>query len=108
MRIRLAGTEAHLEGDWTITGVVKNIDSLADSLQQLEAMEEKKLRINCGRINTVDSGGLQLLYVWMQCARFRGIEPTLVNMSDRLRQKIKGLMGHCLTDSHPEAPMMAG
>lgn len=63
MPIRMAGKEAHLEGDWTLTEVTRNLDSLALSLQQLESESEKNLRIYCGQIKEADICGLQLLNV---------------------------------------------
>lgn len=108
MSIRMAGKEAHLEGNWTLTEVTRNLDSLALSLQQLESGSEKKLRIDCGQMKEADICGLQLLNVWMQCARFRGVEPTLVNVPERLQHAMEVLIGHCFIDAYPDAAMMAG
>lgn len=108
MTISMIGTEARLEGDWTLTGVTRNLDSLAHSLQQLEPGSEKNLRIDCGQIKEADISGLQLLNVWMQCARFRGMEPTLVNVPERLRHSMQVLIGHCFIDAYPDAALMAG
>jgi len=84
-------TVAHLQGDLTRTGVTgSTIDELAVSLGQLESGGKKNVRIDCGRIRTADVSGLQLLYVWMQCARFRGVESELVNLSDSLQQAMQG------------------
>ncbi len=88
---------AYLYGNLTHTGVTNNIiKSLAVSLQMTEAAGEKNIRIDCGKIHSADIKGLQLLYVWMHCARFRGVEPELVNLSDGLQQSMQGLgLGHC-------------
>jgi ABC-type transporter Mla MlaB component len=99
MTICIAGTEARLEGDWTLTGVTRNLDSLALSLQQLESGSGKKLRIDCGQMEEADISGLQLLNVWMQCVRFRGVEPTLVNVPEKLRHAMQVLVGYCLMDT---------
>jgi anti-anti-sigma regulatory factor len=88
MTVRMVGTVAHLEGDWTMTGVADNLDSLVLSLNQLEFIGEKNIQINCGQIEETDTSGLQLLYVWVECARLRGIEPKLVNVTDRMRRAI--------------------
>ncbi len=90
---------AYLHGNLTHTGVTDNIiKSLAVSLQQIEADGEKKIRIDCGKIHSADMSGLQLLYVWMHCARFRGVEPELVNLSDALQRSMQNLgLEHCFS-----------
>jgi anti-anti-sigma regulatory factor len=107
MKICTKGTVAHLQGDLTHTGVTNNIaDSLAVALQIIVSGGDKYIHIDCERIRSADISGLQLLYVWMQCARFRGVEPALVNLSDSLRQTIQRMgFGHCFTGNgtHPEA-----
>ena len=97
MKFCTEGTIAHLQGDLTHTGVTHNIiNSLAVSLQKITSGREKNIRIDCGEIRSADVSGLQLLYVWMQCARFRGVEPKLVNLSNSLHLAIQGLaLGHC-------------
>ena len=100
MTIYMEGTVAHLQGDLTSSGVTHgNIDSLTASLLQLNS-GGKKLRIDCGKIAAADVSGLQLLYVWMQCARFRGVEPELVNLPVSLQQSMQGL-GHCFQATAP-------
>lgn len=91
MTVRIAGTMAHLEGDWTLTGVADNIESLILSLNQMESGGEKSLLINCGQIEETDTGGLQLLNVWVECARLRGIELKLVNMTESMQRAIHEL-----------------
>ena len=46
----MIGTVARLEGDWTMTGVADNIDSLVLPLNQLEYESKKSFLINCGQI----------------------------------------------------------
>ena len=108
MTICMTGTEARLEGDWTITGVTSNIDSMALSLQQLEPGSGKNLRVDCGEIKEADISGLQLLNVWIQCARFRGVEPMLVNVPNKLRHAMQILVGDRIMDACPEAVMVTG
>jgi anti-anti-sigma regulatory factor len=91
MSVRMAGTVAHLEGDWTMTGVADNIDSMLISLDQLQSRGEKSFQINCGQVVETDTSGLQLLNVWVECARLRGIEPTLVNMNAGMQRAIHEL-----------------
>ena len=96
MPIRMAGTVAHLEGDWTLFGAAQNIESLALSLQQIKSDGIRSLRIDCRQVVKTDASGLQLLHVWLECARMRGVEPTLVNVPERLLHAMQGLVGHCL------------
>jgi ABC-type transporter Mla MlaB component len=92
MTIRIAGTEAHLEGDWTLSGASRNLSLLSYSLQQFEPGSRQSLRIDCGGIHKVDMNGMQLLNVWLQCFRFRGVETTLVNVPESLRHSMHGLV----------------
>jgi ABC-type transporter Mla MlaB component len=100
------GSVAHLQGHLTHSGVTHSIvNSLGASLQQIVSAGEKYFRIDCGMIRTADLSGLQLLYVWMQCARFRGVEPELVNLPNSLQKTMQRMgLGHCFTgnSSHPE------
>ena len=43
MNVRIAGSVAYLEGNWTMTGVSANIDSLIHTLDLLESEGEKPL-----------------------------------------------------------------
>ena len=63
-----AGVAAYLQGDLTLSGMTyKSIDSLADSLRQIESAGGMKIRIDCGRVRAADISGMQILDVWMQC-----------------------------------------
>jgi anti-anti-sigma regulatory factor len=106
MAISTEGSVAHIQGDLTHTGVTNNIiHSLAGTLQKIVSGGDKYISIDCKGISTADISGLQLLYVWMQSARFRGVEPELVNLSDSLLQSFERMgFGCCFTgnSSHPE------
>lgn len=92
MALYSAGTVAHLKGDLTHSGVTHTIiNSLSASLQKIAAGSEKKFRIDCTKIRSADSSGLQLLYVLMQCARLSGVEPELINLPVSLRQSMQKL-----------------
>jgi anti-anti-sigma regulatory factor len=97
---------ACLRGDLTHSGVTYNIiNSLAVTLQKIVSGGNKCIRIDCKGIRTADISGLQLLYIWMQSARFRGVEPELVNMSDNLLETFNEMgFGCCFTgdSSHPD------
>ena len=108
MKISNDGTVAHLQGDLTYSGVTNNINNLlAASLQKTVSGRDKKILIDCERIYIADNNGLQLLYAWLQCARFMGGEPSLVNLSASLRQTIQRMgFEHCFTcfNTHPDTP----
>jgi len=92
MEVTTTGTVAQLQGDLTHSGVSHCIIRLlAASLQQIVAGGLKTLHIDCGRIRSADTSGLQLLYVWMQCARFRGVQPELINLPEYLQQTLRGM-----------------
>lgn len=101
MKIYTKGTVAHLHGDLTHSGVTHNIvNTLAASLQKLGSAGEKSFHIDCAKVLSADISGLQLLYVWMQCVKFRGVEATLVNLPERLQQDIRRLeLGHCFVNA---------
>lgn len=84
MSIYLTGAEAQMEGDWTLAGAARNIDSLAKLLHQLETGKEKVLRIDCRKVSRADASGLQVLHVWLECVRMRGVEPTLFNIPEKM------------------------
>jgi len=100
MKVCMNGSVGHLQGELTNSAVTDScIASLTVSLQQIASRGEKKMRIDCKRISRVDMSGLRLLYVWMQCARFRGVELQLVNLSDALLQLMETFgLGHGFTD----------
>jgi len=106
MTIRMVGAEVHLDGDWTLSGAAQHIDSLALSLQQIESGMEKNLRIDCRQVTKADASGLQLLHVWLECARLRGAEPTLVNIPERLQQAMQGLIGDCFVAVCPDEAVL--
>lgn len=103
--ICMTGSEARLEGDWTLTGVTRNIDALAHSLQQLHP-ENKNIQIDCGRMIGADLCGLEFLNVWLQCVRHRGVEPMLVNVPEKLKHTMHAVMGPFFTRICPETAML--
>ncbi|MDD5284369.1 MAG: STAS domain-containing protein [Desulfuromonadaceae bacterium] len=104
MAKRTAGGKHNLSGDWTISGVMSQVDSLSDSLQKGGTGRKKNLHVDCARISNIDMSGLQLLHVWIECARMRGISPQLVNLPDGMQETIRRLgLGKCFTDSYPDA-----
>lgn len=78
---------AYLRGDWTVTALTKEkIELLADVLQQTEDGHCSKLQVDCRDMTTTDRAGLELLQVWLQCARLRGLEPELINLPDQIKR----------------------
>lgn len=103
MATRTTDGNHHLSGDWTISGVVSQIDSLSQSLQKLASARNKRIHIDCEHIESIDMSGLQLLHVWMELVRMRGMETQLHNLPDGMRQTIKRLgLGHSFTDNYPD------
>ena len=101
MAVRMVGTVAHLEDDWTITGVSDNIGSLVLFLNQMESEGRKSFQINCEQIEETDTSGLQLLNVWVECARLRGIELKLVNVTDGMQRAIHEFgFSQCFSETH--------
>ena len=93
------GATRRLKGDLTCSGVTcRSIAALTSSLHRIVAAGEKKIRIDCARIRRADISGMQLLYVWMHCAKLNGVALELVNLSyslQRLMRKLK--LGHCFS-----------
>jgi len=97
-------TKHQLSGDWTIFGLVHQVDWLSKSLEKLASAGKKTVHIDCGRIDAIDMSGLQLLQVWMQCAKARGIQAHLINLPDYMQQTIQTMgLGQCFTDNYPDA-----
>ncbi len=101
MKILSKGTIAHLHGGLTHSGVTYNIvNTLAASLEKLGSGGEKSFYIDCGKVLSADVSGLQLLYVWIQCAKFKGVEAILVILPERLKQDMQRIeLGHCFVNT---------
>lgn len=97
MTFCMEGAVAHLQGDLTNSGMTQSsIAAMEVSLREIETCGEKNVSIDCGRIRAADRSGLQMLYVWMQCARFRGVESELIHLSSSLQQAMLGMgLVHC-------------
>ena len=105
MKIGISGTGVHLEGDWSLAGVTQSaIDSLAVALQQLEAVGASRLDVDCRQVNAIDTNGQQILYVWLQCLRFRGVEPEVINFPDNLQNISKSLQPSSSDTAGPSTP----
>jgi len=97
MRMYSQGNVEFLRGDLTRSGIGLNvINSLSHSLDKVSFRRDNRIRIDCGGVHTADMSGLQLLYVWLQCAKLRGVESELVNLSDSLQNTIHAMgLEHC-------------
>lgn len=92
MSIDMEGRVAHLSGDWTVSSLTKlKIELLTDVLQQIGDGHGWKLQVDCREMTATDRAGLELLHVWLQCARFRGFEPELIHMPEKLRLPLQSL-----------------
>jgi ABC-type transporter Mla MlaB component len=97
------GAAIKLSGHWNLSGLVHQIESLS-SLHQSEPGLGKRFHIDCSEINSVDMSGLQLLFVWIQCIRMRGVKPELINLPDGMQQTIKTLgLENCFLDFSTDA-----
>lgn len=103
MKIKLSNNVACVAGNWTLTGVTQGaIKSLVANLNQLDHLGERPLKVDCRQISAIDASGQQLLAVWLQCARLRGIVPELVNAPPELQQYLTTLEpGRSHKHSHP-------
>jgi len=72
---------AYLEGDWTINGVVGQIDPLME-LSSSWDRNGSEVKIDCSGIAQIDLCGFQLLYTWLHCLEIRGIRQKLVNVPE--------------------------
>ena len=101
MSIHTASTDANVPENTMISGIVENMDSLLFSLNRIEAHGLKRCNIDCRQITEEDINALQYLNIFMLCARLRGLEPNLVNLTDTTRQTIQALdLRHCYIDEH--------
>ena len=75
-----------LSGDWTITGVVGQLNLLSSSLSALKSAGKKSVHIDCGKIHAIDMSGLQLIHAWMELVEMRGINTELINLPEHLHQ----------------------
>jgi ABC-type transporter Mla MlaB component len=90
------GSHGLLQGELTDTRITGSVvAALSTALQKLEAGSAGKIRIDCARILRADLGGLRFLYVWLQCARLRGLDLELINPSDCLQLVMRSFgLGH--------------
>jgi anti-anti-sigma regulatory factor len=89
MVIYFKGSVAYLQGDLTYSGMTRGgIDSMAVCLRHIKSSGGKNMSIDCEQVRAVDANGLQLLGVWMECARLSGVEPILLNMPGNLQQAL--------------------
>lgn len=104
MTISMAGEVIRLKGDLTSIGLTScSINSMSGSLNQIESGQNKEIRVDCGEIRSADTMGLQLFYVWVQCAKLRGGELVLLNLPERLKRTMQELgFWHCFSGIHTD------
>jgi len=92
-----------LSGDWSISGLMKQLDSLTDYLQKLELKQNEKLFVDCAKINVIDIDGLRFLKAWQEFARMRGVEYRLINLPAHMCAAIRTLgFDQSFSDCFPE------
>jgi ABC-type transporter Mla MlaB component len=79
-----SSVSAYLEGDWTINGIVRQIDPLME-LSSCWDRSGSEVKIDCSGIAEIDLCGFQLLYTWLHCLEIRGIKQQLVNVSEAVQ-----------------------
>ena len=93
------GSRHYLEGDWTLTGVTKQLGGLSSSLQKLKSANHKSVHIDCSKIEAIDLSGLDLLRVWVELLKIHGVEPNIVNPTDYVQNNIHRLgVNQCFAD----------
>lgn len=85
-----SGTQStKLIGDWTIEGVGQQLHQLNDLPICNGAIDSgSTVAIDCAGIERIDMSGLQLLYVWIQCIRLRGFQPSLCNIPEKMMSSL--------------------
>jgi ABC-type transporter Mla MlaB component len=92
------GTRVTLRGNWKLSSVISQIESLS-ALRQQESGQSEGYRIDCAGIGSIDREGLQVLHVWMQCVRLRGPKPELINLPADMLESIQRLgLERCFSD----------
>jgi len=93
-----------LTGDWSMTGVVKQLDSLTKTLDALDPAQNKILHVDCAKVNNIDMSGLQLLHVWRECAGMRGVEFRMHNIPEQMHKIIQSVgLGQSFYGCFPDA-----
>lgn len=96
MRVQMSGSTARLVGDWSLAGVNQhNLDTLSAALQQIEPAATRRLLIDCRQVHALDATGRQILTVWLQCVKLRGVEPELLIPANTLQQTFRDLGIRC-------------
>ena len=83
------GNKYFLSGNWTISGGVKLVDLLSTTLNKMESGQDNKLYVDCAKIDSIDVDGLQLLHVWIECARIRGLEVKLDHLPPYMQKNMQ-------------------
>ena len=86
MALQTTESILNLSGDWTISGVVGQLDLLSSSLNALASAGKNRVHIDCGKIHAIDMSGLQLLHAWLDLVEMRGINTELINLPEHRHQ----------------------
>ncbi len=80
-----------LSGEWTISEIDSQFNSLNETLRKLPLGGKKSVQVDCAGIGSIDMSGLQLIHVWMECAKMQGVTVELMNTPNCMRQSIRQL-----------------
>ncbi|ABL00283.1 STAS domain-containing protein [Pelobacter propionicus] len=95
-------TRVTLWGHWDLSSVIRQIELLS-ALRQLGSGGAERYSIDCAGIGSIDREGLQVLHVWMQCARLHGLKPELSNLPAGMLETIQRLgLERCFADFYAE------
>lgn len=92
-----------LSGDWTISGVVRQLQTLT-SFQQTVSTVNSTMLVDCSNIECMDITGMQLLYTWLHCIQIKGITAYITNLPEQFKTTIDAL-GYGILFSHHVTPV---
>jgi ABC-type transporter Mla MlaB component len=72
--------QARLNGDWTICGIGRQVETLMNYPFMQGVGKGEVITVDCSEIEGIDINGLQLLFVWLHCIRLHGMSPHLENI----------------------------
>ncbi|MDD5286184.1 MAG: STAS domain-containing protein [Desulfuromonadaceae bacterium] len=88
MTVTKSSATSYLNGNWTIAGIVQQVPRLPE-LKLNDNRTDSTIAIDCSGIEEIDMNGFELLHVWLNCIKLRGLRAELVNMSDSMRDAQK-------------------
>lgn|GEM_PF-6213739 len=85
MSMSISAISAALQGNWTRSGLVKQLSFLSElSSRCKDSIGE--VHIDCSGIENIDKHGFQVLQLWLSCLYSRGYQPKIIKMSAAIRE----------------------